>query len=200
MKFKTIYFYAILVLAAIIFLILFSRKENSTQHSYSDEIQNQKIPDDEIHNPLKTPGSNPSKENVSKEFHERMAELKQAVENNPKDTVKLKEYADFLSAAHKTDEALQMYERILKINPKRSDIYFSITLLYYTKNDLEKAEEYNSKVLEYDPENYMALYNKGAIAATKGDKESARLIWEKIIDKSPDSEVGNLAKQSLSRL
>lgn len=129
-----------------------------------------------------------------------MAELKQAVDNNPKDTIKLKEYADFLAAAHKMDEAIQIYDRILKIDPKRTDIYFAVTLLYYNKNDLQKAEVYNEKVLKYDPVNSMALYNRGALAATRGDKVKARAIWEKIIKDDPDSEVGNLAKQSLTRL
>ena len=46
----------------------------------------------------------------------------------------------------------------------------------------------------------MALYNRGALAATRGNKEKARTIWEKIVKDDPDSEVGNLAKQSLTRL
>jgi len=200
MKFKPIYLYGVVLVAAVVLLIIFSQGKNSNPDSEITSFQNENIPDDDIHNQLKMQESNPTKDNVTENFHTRIAELKQAVENNPNDTLKLKEYADFLAAAHKTDEAIRMYDRILKINPKRTDIYFSITLLYYNEKDLQKAEEYNEKVLIYDPTNSMALYNRGALAATRGDKEKARTIWEKIVKDDPDSEVGILAKQSLTRL
>ena len=200
MKFKPIYLYGVVLVAAVVLLFFFSRGKDSNLDPKTTNLQNENIPDDGIHNQLKMPESNPTKDNVTENFHKRMGELKQAVENNPNDTLKLKEYADFLAAAHKTEEAIRMYDRILKINPKRTDIYFSITLLYYNEKDLQKAEEYNEKVLMYDPTNSMALYNRGALAATRGDKEKARTIWEKIVKDDPDSEVGNLAKQSLTRL
>ena len=200
MKFKPIYLYGVVLAAAVVLLIFFSRSKDSNPDPETTNLQNENIPDDDIHNQLKMQESNPTKDNVTENFHKRMGELKQAVENNPNDTLKLKEYADFLAAAHKTEEAIRMYDRILKINPKRTDIYFSITLLYYNEKDLQKAEEYNEKVLIYDPTNSMALYNRGALAATRGDKEKARTIWEKIVKDDPDSEVGNLAKQSLTRL
>lgn len=200
MKFKLIYLYGVVLVAAVVLLIFFSRGKDSNPDPETTSFQNENIPDDDIHNQLKMQESNPTKDNVTENFHKRMGELKQAVENNPDDTLKLKEYADFLAAAHKTEEAIRMYDRILKINPKRTDIYFSITLLYYNEKDLQKAEEYNEKVLKYDPTNSMALYNRGALAATRGDKEKARTIWEKIVKDEPDSEVGNLAKQSLTRL
>ena len=200
MKFKPIYLYGVVLAAAVVLLIFFSRSKDSNPDPETTNLQNENIPDDDIHNQLKMQESNPTKDNVTENFHRRMGELKQAVENNPNDTLKLKEYADFLAAAHKTEEAIRMYDRILKINPKRTDIYFSITLLYYNEKDLQKAEEYNEKVLMYDPTNSMALYNRGALAATRGDKEKARTIWEKIVKDDPDSEVGNLARQSLTRL
>lgn len=200
MKFKPIYLYGVVLIIVVVLLIIFSQGKDSNQDPEMMGLQSENIPDDDIHNQLKTQESNPTKDNVTENFHKRMAELKQAVDNSPNDTIKIKDYADFLAAAHKTEEAIQMYDRILKIDPKRTDIYFSITLLYYNRKDLLKAEEYNEKVLKYDPTNSMALYNRGALAATRGDKEKARTIWEKIINDDPDSEVGNLAKQSLTRL
>ena len=200
MKFKPIYFYGIIVLAAIAFLFILTPKENSEQLEKTSTLQQDKLPDDEIHNPLKSGTNKPGKENVSENFRIKMDELKNAVTENPNDTLKLKEYADFLAAAHKVDEAIEFYDKILKIDPTRTDINFTATILYYNKGDLNKAEEYNERVLKYDPANRMALYNRGAIAATRGDKEKARDIWQKIIDKYPDTDVGNLAKESLSRL
>jgi tetratricopeptide (TPR) repeat protein len=98
------------------------------------------------------------------------------------------------------NEAIPFYEKILKINPKRADIYFSLALIYYTKQDFTKCEEANNKVLSFDPENQMALYNLGAVAATQGKTDKAKKYWNKVILINAESETGKLAKESLGKL
>ena len=174
MKFKPIYLYGLIALAAVIVLIIISVQENSNT---SDKTLNneQVIPNDDVHKQLKNQkNSSPGKENVSEEYRKRMAELKDAVDKNPSDTLAMRNYADFLSASHKMHEAIQYYEKILNVNPKRADIYFSLAIIYYNKQDLVKCEEVNNKVLSFDPSNQMALYNLGAIAATQGNREKAK--------------------------
>ena len=79
----------------------------------------------------------------------------------------MRDYADFLSASHKMNEAITYYEKILEINPKRADIHFALAVIYFNKQDFQKCEDENNKVLTFDPKNQMALYNLGAIAATQ---------------------------------
>ncbi len=200
MNFKPIYLYGIILIALIVFLVFLSEK-NGNVETVNQNITTEKIPEDEIHSGLKNQmNSNPNKDNVSQQYHEHLKTLQDAVDKNPNDTLKLRELADFLAAAHKTDDAVKYYEKILLINPKRSDIRFSLSYLYYTKGNLAAAEEQNNKVLGYSPEDEMALYNLGAIAATKGDKDKARELWNRVIKMNPDSETGKLASESLLKL
>lgn len=200
MKFKPIYLYGILVVAAVALLIIVGIKEtsNSTEVSISND---QTMPDDDVHKQLKNQmNTSPGKENVSEEYRKKLFELKEAVDSNPSDTLAMRNYADFLSASHKMNEAIPYYEKILEVNPKRADIYFSLALIYYNKQDFEKCEQVNNDVLSFDPNNQMALYNLGAIAATQGNGGKAKDFWEKVISINAESETGKLANESLSRL
>jgi cytochrome c-type biogenesis protein CcmH/NrfG len=200
MKFKPIYLYGLIAIIAIAVLIIVSVQENSnpTDVTISND---QTMPDDDVHKQLKNQMStSPGKENVSEEYRKKMAELKDAVEKDPSDTLAMRNYADFLSASHKMNEAVQYYEKILNINPKRTDIYFSLALIYYNKQDLVMCEEVNNKVLIYDPKNQMALYNLGAIAATQGRTDKAREFWNKVVSINAESETAKLAVESLGKL
>ena len=200
MKFKLIYFYGIIVLISIIVLVVVAT-QNSTEPKEVQIGQNQNMPDDEVHKNLMKLGENqPSKENVSDEYRKRMAELKDAVEKNPEDTIALKNYADFLSASHNMSDAITYYNKILQVDPKRADIHFSLALIYYNKQDFAKCEDENNKVLKFDPKNQMALYNLGAIAATRGEVIKAKDFWNEVIEINPESETGKLAKESLAKL
>jgi len=200
MKFKPIYLYGILGLLAVVVLIVVGIQEtsNSTEVSISND---QTMPDDDVHKELKNQiGNTPGKENVSEEYRKKLAELKEAVDKNPADTLAMRNYADFLSASHKMNEAIPYYEKILQINSKRTDIYFSLALIYYNKQDFLKCEEANNKVLTYDPKNQMALYNLGAIAATQGKTDKAKEFWNKVVSINAESETGKLANESLGKL
>lgn len=200
MKFKPIYFYGILVVAAVALLIIVGIQETSDS-TEAPVINNQTMPDDDVHKQLKNQiGNTPGKENVSEEYRKRLTELKEAVDKNPSDTLAMRHYADFLSASHKMNEAIPYYEKILEVNPRRADIYFSLALIYFNKQDMVKCEDLNNSVLSFDPKNQMALYNLGAIAATQGKPDKAKEYWNKVISINKDSDTGRLAKESLGRI
>jgi tetratricopeptide (TPR) repeat protein len=200
MKFKSIYLYGAVAVIAVVVLIVvvIQDKSNSIQPPVTDE---QVMPNDDVHNQLKNQTStSPGKENVSEEYRKKLAELEQAVKENPTDTIAIRKYADYLTASHKMNEAIPHYEKILTINPKRSDIRFSLALIYFNQRDFNKCDEENEKVLSYDPQNQMALYNLGAVAATQGLKEKAKEYWNKVITINENTETAQLAKESLAKL
>lgn len=198
MKFKTIYVYGIVIAVVIVVLLIASMESTvSETGTNSSEI----TPQDEIHTNIsgelnQAPGSS----NVTSETMHKLDVLKKAVINNPGDTLKLREYADFLTMAHKPTEAIPYYEKILSIDNNRIDILFSLTFVYYNKGDMTKAEELTQKILSIDPVNQMAIYNTGAIHASRGNKSAARDIWTKLIKDYPSSETAQLAQNSLNRL
>jgi tetratricopeptide (TPR) repeat protein len=200
MKFKPIFLYGLLVVVTLVILIVVSQ-QNSTESGNINFDQSQNLPDDEVHKQIQNQRSNtPSKENISESFKQKLSGLRTEIEKNPEDTVAIKEYADLLAASHKMDEAIIYYEKILERDKKRSDIYFSLSLIYFIKKDFVKAEDQNKKVLNYDLQNQMALYNIGAIAATQGDVDKAKKFWDQVIKINPQSETGRLAEESLAKL
>lgn len=199
MKFKMIYLYAafIIIIAAVLLLTTNSHRKTST--SDTGDIVNKEMPNDEVHTGLNNPSS-PNKGNVTSFVFEQLEELKKEVENRPNDTLKLRELADFLTAAHKPDEAIPYYKKILKIDPDKKEVLFNLSYIYNNKRDFKQAEYYTNKILKLDPRDSQALYNLGAINASRGDKNKAREIWESILKEFPNSPTSDLAKSALSRL
>ena len=72
--------------------------------------------------------------------------------------------------------------------------------VYLNRQDFAKCKEENEMVLSFDPQNQMALYNLGAIAATQGKIAEAKEYWNKVVSIDSESETANLAKESLSKL
>jgi len=194
MKIKPLYIYLAVLAAAIIFLVVFT----SDKKEETNPMTANGMPQDDIHKGLDP--HNPSGANVSGEVKARMEELKKEYESSPQDTLKMKNYADFLAMAHKPDQAVPLYEKILQKDPKRTDVRFSLALIHYNKSDFRKAEDVINKVFDYDKKNVQAKYNLGAIAATKGDKEKAKQFWQELVKESPDSETGKMAQESLNAL
>jgi len=129
-----------------------------------------------------------------------MEQLKKATEENPDDTLALREYADFLSQAHKQNNAIELYNRILKKDNKRTDIRFNVALIYYQKQDYATAEKIINEVFAYDKKNVQAKYNLGAISATKGDNDAAKKYWNEVIKQSPNSQLASMAEEALKAL
>jgi TolA-binding protein len=203
MKLKMIHIYLIIFAVGVTILIMFIQNtgSNDSKKVAPVDIANKQMPADELHKGLNNPTTPPpTKENVSEGFKHELNALEKEFNNNPKDTSVIRKYADLLAASHKQDEAIPLYEKILKINPHRTDILFSLSFIYYNKGDFFNAEETTKKILTYDKKNPQALYNIGAIAASKGDSRKAKEIWTKLITDYPTSETAGLAKESLGKL
>ncbi len=203
MKIKPAYIYSAIAIAAILFLVIVSQEDSPTTESLktTSSTDSGKMPSDEIHKGMQPPGSEaPSKENVNNAFKHQIEMLDKDIKEHPNDTLKLRQYADLLTAGHRGKDAIQYYERILKIDPKRRDIYFDLTFIYYEQQDFNKAEELTKKILSLNSKDYQALYNLGAIEIAKGNKQKGREIWENIIKEFPNSEAASQAKSSLEKL
>ncbi len=198
MKIKPIYLYGVLVLLVIVVLIIATQQSGSTVPE-EKVITDQQIPDDEIHTPFKSKEP-PTRDNVSPNFKHKLEMLEKAVKENPGDTLSLREYADLLAAAHKKQESLAYYKKILEADPTRIDIRFSLSYVYYSLGDLKNAEDQTKQILVLEPDNTNAQYNLGAINASLGNKEKAKEIWAKIAKEHPNEEVGIKALESINML
>ncbi|MDH7603324.1 MAG: tetratricopeptide repeat protein [Melioribacter sp.] len=200
MRIKSLYIYVIIFTAFIISLIIFSpsAKEPTLQTQINPHGQ---MPDDDIHRGMSQNTEDmPSKSNVAKEALEQLNQLKEDYEKNPEDTVKIRNYADMLTLAHQHDKAIELYEKILKVDSKRIDILQHLTFLYFNKGELDKAEEMSKKILTIKKDYPLALYNLGVISHIKGDNQKAKYYWNEVLKKEPDSKLAKNAKELLQNL
>jgi len=200
MKVKPIYIYLGVFVVFVIALIYFS---NKAKESVTSNTQiNPEMPEDDMHGKMNPHNKDemPSKSNVMKEAVERMNALKTEVDKKPNDTMKVREYADMLTFAHKMDEALVLYEKLLRIDPKRVDVLLQLTFIHFNKGDFVKAEDCTNKILQFDNNSLVAKYNLGAIYQAKGDSKRAKEIWQDLARRYPQTEVGKTAEQSLKQI
>ncbi len=199
MKFKPMHLYGIITAVIIVFLsyIVFSEKADETTR----DITKKQMPDDAIHKKFhQDMMSNLDNSDSPEEVKKKIEALKKDVEANPNDTLKMREYAEFLTTSHNYDEALSCYQKILDKDKNRKDVYFGITYIYYSQGNSAKAEEVAMQMLEMFPDDPMVNYNAGAIEAAKGNYEKAREIWTKLIQNFPNDKTSELAKKSIERL
>lgn len=205
MKIKPFYIYGGLVLLAIIYLIVFTPGDSTKENNQKSLSQSGQMPQDDVHKGLSPnagaeDGNAPSGSNVNESVIKQMQELKSSYEANPSDTLRAREYAEFMAAAHKPDEAISVYEKILSKYPHKTDIRFSLALIYYNKQNYNKAEEIVKNVLGYDKRNAQAKFNLGAIAASNGDKDKAKVYWEEVEKENPSSQLAADARHAIESL
>lgn len=197
-EFKPLHLYLGLALILVILVIVFvPQYDQKPEHSANND-PHATMPDDDIHKGFGN--QSPNKSNVNADVMKEIKELKENYEKNPDDTLAARKYADYLNAAHMGDQALSIYEKILKKDSKRIDILFAVTFAYYQKKEFDKAMSSTESILLVEKNNTEALYNKGAIFAAKGNKDEAKKIWNDIIKRFPDSEAAQLAKASIERM
>lgn len=197
MKVKPVYIYLGAFIIVVIALVIITSGGNHSTSSSPNLPNQSEMPNDDIHQNLgKAPGSG----NVSTEFKEKMARLKTGYESNPADTANALEYARLLAAAHKPNEALEIYNNILRRDSERTDIRIELATVYYNMQNFTEAKKQIEAVLAKKPNSPDVQYNLGAIEASLGNLGRAKEIWEKVIVEHPNSEAAKIASTSLQNL
>ena len=92
-----------------------------------------------------------------------------------------------LFADDKFDEAIELYQQALAIDPKYSDAAHGLSLCYKSKGDLDAAIEATKKYLENEPEDILGYTNLSMFYQQKGmikeaeaaGAEARRLDWKR---------------------
>ena len=197
---KPVFIYGFGIILALVVFWIISSQNASTPKVPVNDITNKQMPNDSLHRNLQMPGNKPDKANVMASVMEKMEKMKKDVQENPKDTVKIKQYAQFLEAAHQSKEALEYFDRILKIDPNRIDILYSEAHINYRDRNFKEAEKLLNKIISIDRTSLQAYYNLGAVAFSSGNKAKAKEIWTKLVKQHPNSKIGKLAKKTLGQI
>ena len=153
MRIKPLHIYLIgfILIIAIIFIT-----NRSSDTGLEDNLPSSKaMPKNNIHKGLRSSQSEnlPSKDNVVNSFKDKINRLEQAIEKNPNDTAKVKEYARLLAAAHKPEKAIKLYNSILQKDPKRIDLLFELAEIYFGIKQYDAATELLDRIIEINNDN-----------------------------------------------
>jgi len=90
--------------------------------------------------------------NEVENLDERRVDLRSELIFNPNDRVALKELGAILCFQKKTDDAIEVYKKVLELDPKNAEYMAYMGYLYYEKDDFLEAIELFNKALDIDPE------------------------------------------------
>ncbi|RPI72775.1 MAG: tetratricopeptide repeat protein, partial [Desulfobacteraceae bacterium] len=95
------------------------------------------------------------------------------------------------------EKAIETFERGLAVNPKYSDHYFGLGLLYWKRSDSSRAENYYLKAIELNPKNLDACLSLSEIYVAQGKREKALEQVRQILAVDPEHPV---AREYLKQL
>jgi len=200
MKFKPLYMYGIIFVIIIAAIIFTSSNDKEELTAVSNPLGEAEMPKDAVHQGMGGVNDGPSKSNVREDFWAKMDQYKADLEANPNDTLAMKNYAQMLGMAHQTEEAIELYEKILAIDPNRIDILLAEGLTFYNNQNYMMAEVVVKKIIALDDTNLEAKYNLGIIAASQDKNDEAIKIWKELAKKYPDEKVGKLSTNALEQI
>ena len=188
-----------IIFVLIIAAIVFTSSNNKEEFTATSNPQGE-MPQDAIHQGMGEVKDGPSKSNVREDFWAKMDKYKSDLEANPDDTLAMKNYAQMLGMSHQTEQAIELYEKILAIDPNRMDILLAEGLAFYNDQNFQMAEVVTKKIIALDNNNLEAKYNLGVIAAAQGKDKDAIKIWRELAEKYPNEEVGKLSTNALEQI
>jgi tetratricopeptide (TPR) repeat protein len=131
-----------------------------------------------------------------------------ALEINPNSIEVLRNKGLYLKDVDKYDEAIECFNTILNLDPKFSESYYNIGVVYIAayRDDMEQfskdttiqvAMENFEKAIQIDPQYPDALYNLGHLYKFKGDKKTAKNYFLQVLTIMPQHEMALEALQDM---
>lgn len=142
----------------------------------------------------------PTAANVGPTYHSRRMLLEARVTVDPADSAALRELADLLIDAHDAAGALAYRQRYVALVPESTQGWIDLAAAAAGAGDPELARTAIGSVLDRSPDNPVALYDMGALAANAGRIEEARDWWRKAERQTVDPQIAAAAAAALSRI
>jgi len=136
-------------------------------------------------------------------FVEAEVQLRDIVQNAPNFMIARTSLGRALQKQNRNDEAVAVYEEVLKLQPDSAEAHFDLGNIRAARNELDAAIEHYTAVLQTDRLTSVAHVNLAEVYAFKGEPELARLHYEEALEEFPDSASGHfnygifLAKQGI---
>ncbi len=93
-------------------------------------------------------------------------------------------------------------ERVLAVDPKRSEVYLGLANLYLSDDvaDYAKAVEVLNKATQVDPENPELFLKLGVVQRDRGNISAALLAWQRYLTLAPNGELADVIREQVELL
>jgi cytochrome c-type biogenesis protein CcmH/NrfG len=141
-------------------------------------------------------------EAMMEQITQQIASLKLKVEENPQDLDALIALGNMYFDANMPSEAVEYYERALKVSPDNSNVWTDLGTMYRQIGKYDKAVESYDRAVEVDPRNKNAWFNLGIVYRfDRNEPKQALRAWKKFLELvSPDDPHYQSLQQELERL
>ncbi|HIM83149.1 MAG TPA: hypothetical protein EYM55_00800, partial [Candidatus Marinimicrobia bacterium] len=95
-----------------------------------------------------------------------------------------------LERSQQTDEAIQIYEDLLEVNPKNSQAYTQLKSLLRRLKKYQELEVLIQSRLEVYPQDIQSMAERGEVFLLMGNESAAVDHWEQIVAENQSSKTG----------
>ncbi|GEM_PF-4948722 len=118
----------------------------------------------------------------------RASEVTSVVAGESRRTLRKIDYLEKATEAFRAGnyaEAIRLYNKVLRLDPKNRKALLNLATIYYQIGEREKARELFIKLLKIDPRNPHVLNNLGVICMEKGNCSSAVYYFDRALRIDP---------------
>jgi tetratricopeptide (TPR) repeat protein len=128
----------------------------------------------------------------------RVQALRTIITSDPQNEEAIIQLANTYFDAERWTDAIEWYERALKINPNNANTSTDLGVSYYYTNRPDNALAQFDRSLKIDPKHTKTMLNKGIVLAFgKEDLKAAAAEWQKVVELAPESPEGQAARRAL---
>jgi tetratricopeptide (TPR) repeat protein len=128
----------------------------------------------------------------------RVQELTKAVESDPRNVSATTELANLYFAAERFADAVQWYERLLKLQPGDADVSTELAISYFYTERIDQSLTQFDYSLKLNPAHVRTLLQKGVVLAFgKEDIKGATAAWQRVIELAPNTPEAQAARRAL---
>lgn len=142
-----------------------------------------------------------SKGTISIELMEKIEDLKETVQEDPKDLAAWLKLGDIYFDYNRYREAIDAYAHYLSIKPEDSDIRTKMGMMLRGLEDFDAAIETFKKAAQINPRHAESRFQLGALfLKEKKDIKGAIAAWEDYLKVAPKGERANWVRAEVERL
>jgi tetratricopeptide (TPR) repeat protein len=127
-------------------------------------------------------------QNEAGDFKASEKTLRDIIGKTPENATALNNLGYFLAErGEKLDEALQMTQKAVKIQPENPSFLDSLGWVYFKMGNYDEAEKHLKEANRRDPSSATALDHLGDVYAKQGKLDLARVNWQKALNLTSDN-------------